>query len=195
MTARPQRHQLGELVVGQLGDPALAGADHRIRQLAFRLQQGCDAVLQRALGDQPVHLDGTVLPDPVGAVGRLVLHRRVPPAVVVQHMGGAGEGQAGAARLQRQQEHRRLTGLELLDHLLAAAHRDPAVQEQRPDTAAVQVLLQQRRHLRVLGEHQHRLAAGQDDVGQLVEGGQLAGPARPAARAASGTAPGGCRSA
>ncbi len=40
------------------------------------------------------------------------------------------------------------------------------------------MLLQQRRHLRVLGEHQHRLAAGQDDVGQLVERGKLAGAAR-----------------
>ena len=51
------------------------------------------------------------------------------------------------------------------------------MQEQRADPASVKMLLQQRGHLRVLGEDEHRLTAGQDQVGQFVERGQLPGPA------------------
>src|SRR6266702_3415069 len=72
----PEGHELGELIIGQLGDPSLAGPDDRLCQVTFLLQQLRDAVLQGALGDEPVHLDRFVLPDPVGAVGGLVLPRR-----------------------------------------------------------------------------------------------------------------------
>ena len=49
---------------------------------------------------------GTGLADPVGAVGGLVLDRGVPPAVEVDDVVGAGQVEAGAARLEREQEDR-----------------------------------------------------------------------------------------
>ena len=65
-------------------------ADHRLGERAFLLQQAAIRSSKRALGDEPVHLDGPVLADPVRAVGGLVLDRRVPPAVVVDHVASRG---------------------------------------------------------------------------------------------------------
>ena len=90
-----------------------------------------------------VDLDGLVLADAVGAVGGLVLDGRVPPAVVVHDVGGAGEVESGARRLQRQQEHRHLTALEAVDHLLAPGDGGGAVQEEGGDAALGEVPLQQ----------------------------------------------------
>jgi hypothetical protein len=39
--------------VGQLGDPAIARADHGVGKLALNLQQGRDLVLERPLSDEP----------------------------------------------------------------------------------------------------------------------------------------------
>ena len=49
----------------------------------------------------------TLLADAVGAVGRLVFDRRVPPRVEQEHVIGGGEVEAGAARLERGEQHRR----------------------------------------------------------------------------------------
>ena len=69
----------------------------RVGQLALGLQHLGDAVLDRALGDEAVHLHRAGLADAVGAVGGLVLDGRVPPAVVVDDVVGAGQVEAGAA--------------------------------------------------------------------------------------------------
>src|SRR5690606_9227130 len=95
-----ERYQLGQLVVLEAADPRLTGADDGVGQLALALEQGGHAVLDRPLGDQPVHLHRAVLADAVGAVGGLVLDRGVPPAVVVDHVGGTGEVEPGPAGAQ-----------------------------------------------------------------------------------------------
>ena len=74
----------------------------------LRPQHVGDAVLDGALGDQPVHLHRPGLADAVRAVGGLRLDGRVPPAVVVHDVLGPGEVQPRARRLQRQQEDRDL---------------------------------------------------------------------------------------
>ena len=147
----------GEFGVGQLGEGRLAGAEHGVGQGALGVEHLGDAVLDRALGDQPVDLHGPGLADAVRAVGGLVLDGRVPPAVVVDDVVGAGEVQAGAGRLQRQQEDRDLAGLEAVDHLLALGDRGAAVQELGRGRRGRRGARSSSRAMRdVLGEDQHR---------------------------------------
>ena len=71
-----------------------------------------------------------MLADAVGAIGRLIFDGGVPPAVDMHDVGGGGEVQSGAARLQRGDEDRGRVGrrflcetpcvpLELRDHPVA----------------------------------------------------------------------------
>src|SRR6266545_7762600 len=71
--------QLAEPLGGQLREPALAAADDQLGERLLLLDQRVDALLQRADADQLADLDVLALADAEGAVGRLVLHRRVPP--------------------------------------------------------------------------------------------------------------------
>src|SRR5690606_2676453 len=59
------------------------------------------------LGDEAIDHHGSILADAVGAIRRLVFHRGVPPRVEQKHVIGRGEVQAGAARLERDEEHGR----------------------------------------------------------------------------------------
>ena len=95
----------------------------------------------------------------------------------MEHVVGAGEVQAGAAGLERQDEHRRSdgAGLELGHHAVALGERRAAVQEQ--DLAVerlAQIGLQQAAHLGVLREDQRALVGGQDLFQHLPEPRQLA---------------------
>src|SRR5680860_352791 len=119
----PERDEVAQLLVAQLGQRHLAGAEHGLREAALVLKQLPDPVLDGALGDEPVDLDCPHLADPVGAVGGLVLDSGVPPAVEVDDVVGTREVEAGAARLEREQEHRCGTVLELAHHLLARPDR------------------------------------------------------------------------
>ena len=130
--SRRERDELGELLVGQLGDPALAGADDGAGELLLLVDHPVDPFLQRAAADELVDLHVPRLADAEGAVGRLVLDRRVPPAVEVEDVRGAGEVEARAARLQREDEEERrvVVLLEAADHLGAREARDAAVEEE-----------------------------------------------------------------
>jgi hypothetical protein len=67
----------------------------------------------------------------MGAVGSLVLYRRVPPAVEVNDMLRLGEVQAGAARLEAENKERRpILALELFNERAAVLSRP-----ERPKTA------------------------------------------------------------
>ena len=63
-----------------------------------------DLLLDGALGDQPVDGNGAGLADAVGAVRRLVLHRRVPPRIEVNHVICGREIQALPAGPEADQE-------------------------------------------------------------------------------------------
>ena len=145
-----------------------------------------DLLLDRAGADELADLHRLALPDPERAVGGLVLDRRVPPAVDVDHVVGRGQVQPGAAGLQRQHEQRRrrgVVGLEAGDHRVACRLGDAAVQEQHlAAEPARQVAAQHRAELGVLGEQQRPLAGRQHLVQDLVEPLELARPAgQPAA--------------
>ena len=62
--------------------------EEAVGQVAFCGVQGGDPFFDRAFGDEPVDRHGTLLAQAVGAVGSLVLHRRVPPGVHVQDVVG-----------------------------------------------------------------------------------------------------------
>ena len=88
-------------------------------------------------GDQPVDEHRPVLADAVGAVGGLGLDRRVPPGVAQEHVIGRGQVQAHAARLERDQHHRRSAlALEAVDHLAAIPGAAVQAHELQPGGAA-----------------------------------------------------------
>jgi hypothetical protein len=80
---------------------ALTSSRFFAAQLEDLLLDGALARHEAVRGDDPR------LTDAVRAVRRLILHRRVPPWVEVHDRVGAGEVQAAAASLERDQEHRR----------------------------------------------------------------------------------------
>ena len=93
-----------------------------------------------------------------------------------------GEVEAGAAGLEREQEHRRGAVLEVAHHLLAGPDRGAAVQEQGRDRGGGEVAFEQARHRDVLGEDEHRAVLGQDRAEQLVAQVELLrAPVEPAA--------------
>ena len=67
-----------------------------------------DLLLDRARGDHLHDVDGLLLPDAVRAVRRLILHRRIPPRIVVHHHVRAREIEARTARHERDEEDRGL---------------------------------------------------------------------------------------
>src|SRR5215472_1056038 len=83
------------------------------RLLAFLQLQ--HALFDSALRHELVDKDGLVLADAVGAVGRLVLDRRVPPGVVVDDRIGRGQIEPGAAGLEADQKERHLALLKAGD--------------------------------------------------------------------------------
>ena len=99
-----------------------------------------------------------------------------------------GEVEPDSARLEREQEHGHVAGLEVVDHVLAPRRVHAAVQEPRRDAAAREMLLEEASHRDVLGEDEHGVAGIDDGVDQLVERGELSRPAARAARAGRGTA-------
>ena len=113
------------------------------RQLPLRLDQLVDLLLDRAAAHELVHEHVLGLADAERAIGGLILHRRVPPAVEVDDVRRGGQIEAGAARLEREHEERhRLVLLELphqrlalLDGGLAVQHQ-PGPAEHRPRKAA-----------------------------------------------------------
>src|SRR5262249_5863330 len=126
-------HELRQLRIGHVGDPALALlADDAARELSLGVDHVVELLLERSLADELVDHDRLSLSDAERAVRRLVLDRGIPPAVEVNDVAGARQVQARAARLEREDEDARPElGLELLDHFLATRARHAAVQEER----------------------------------------------------------------
>ena len=86
--------------------PPTSSRQHRADELALLLGELEDLLLDGPLRDEPVRRDDLRLPDAVGAVGRLVLDRGVPPRVEVDDRVRRGQVQAAAARLERDEEDR-----------------------------------------------------------------------------------------
>ena len=115
--------ELAEPVVGAAGDDLLG-------QLALRVEQLVDPLLERRRADEAVDEDVLVLAEPVGAVGRLLLDGGVPPAVEVEDVVRGGQVEAAPAGANRDHEHRRPVGVgERLDELVALSRGEAAVEE------------------------------------------------------------------
>ena len=80
------------------------------RQGALGFDERVDAILDRATADELVHEDRLSLANPERPVGRLVLDRRIPPAVEVADVVRRHQVQPGSAGFQRKDEHGRSTG-------------------------------------------------------------------------------------
>ena len=117
-----------------------------------------------------------LLADAKSAVSGLIFHRRVPPAIKVNHMRGRRQIQPCTARLERQhKEGRLLVLLKALDQRTPLADRRAAMQHQ-PFTAknAAQKCRQRLGGFAELGKHQHFFLLGGNHLGQLAQAGKLA---------------------
>src|SRR5438552_15477730 len=109
--------------------------DHLRRELALRLEQLIDSLLERPHANETVHEHRLVLTDAMHAVGRLLLDRRVPPAVEMDHVVRRRQVQPATPSLDRDDEDRRpFGGLERAQDVVALPRGQPAVEE--PDLLA-----------------------------------------------------------
>ncbi|MNV46648.1 hypothetical protein D3C71_1384880 [compost metagenome] len=90
-----------ELLVGHFREPVLARPHNLLGEALLPLDQLVDSLLQRSLTDQLVHLHIFVLANAERTVGRLILHRRIPPAVIMYDMVGPCEVQTHTAGFER----------------------------------------------------------------------------------------------
>src|SRR5438876_6958419 len=94
-----QAEELAQIVRAHLGDPRFASADDRLGQRHLAFDQVVERFLERARAEVFVHLDVTRLTDAEGAIRGLILNGRVPPAIEVEYVVGAGEVEPRPARL------------------------------------------------------------------------------------------------
>ncbi len=69
---------LPQLPVIQLTDPVFPGGDRHLGQFLLLANHLVNFLLEAVFGDEAVHHHVLLLPDAIGAVGSLVLYRRVP---------------------------------------------------------------------------------------------------------------------
>src|SRR6266446_1464907 len=124
-----------------------------------------------------MHLHILCLSDAKCSVGGLALHRRVPPAIEVEHVVGGCQIESYAASFQRENEEWWPTALLLktLNHEIALLLRRTAIQKERlASQRLLQIGAQQRSHLGKLGENQGFIACRQSLFQHLLQPSQLA---------------------
>src|SRR3984893_16274817 len=77
-------------------------------KVALAAVESEDFLLDTILDDQAVDSDRPLLPDAMCAIGGLILDRRIPPGVEMDHVVGGGQVQSGAARLEADEKQRRV---------------------------------------------------------------------------------------
>jgi len=101
-----KRHEIQQLFVRQFGELQFRAAfEHVLDETLLGFDQLIDFILDGAATDKFMHEDIPGLPDPECAIGGLVLHRRIPPAIEMHHMRGGGEIQARTTGFERQDEN------------------------------------------------------------------------------------------
>ncbi len=99
-----------------------------------------DLFLDRVFGNQTINRHRSLLADSMGAVGRLVFDRGIPPRVEVDHVIRTCQIQSGTTRLQRNQEQLTLTPLKRVDPPLAFLGRRRTIEVLVRDFHLVQCL-------------------------------------------------------
>jgi len=135
-----------------------------------------DALLHRAAANEFVHHHLALLADPKGTIGGLILHRRIPPAVEMDHMRCRGEVEPGTAGLEREHEERdQLVVLKMLDQVASPGHRRATVQ---CESVTAKYRSQKRSQwfdrFAKLGEHEQLFLSRGDHLHQLAQAGKLA---------------------
>ena len=155
----------------------LAGPDDPLGEILLLRDQRVDPLLERADARELAHLHVLALTDPERAIGRLILDRRVPPAIEVDDVVGRGEVEARAARLQRQDISGGPPSAWNRATISSRARlRGPAVQEQHlAAEPLLQVTAQQVPELGELGEAQRLVPLGERLGEDLLEPRELAG--------------------
>lgn len=166
-----------EGVGGEFGEEGGGGGrDDLVGEETFMTEEVVDAFLEGAFADEVVGDNGTRLANAVGAVGGLVLDGGVPPTVVVDDVGGLGEGEAEGAGAEGENEESGavITG-EGLDLGSALRGGESAVKEGNGATEAFgERGLEGGADAGVLGEEEDGFAAGKDVVEERQEGEEFA---------------------
>ena len=171
---------------------------HGVARLEYPRQEGALLVLERQhllldrlRADELVARHDAGLANAVGPVRRLGLGRRIPPGVKVHDRVGPGEIQAGAARLQREQEHGDLRGtLEAVDLGLPGRGGHGAVQVAVGDALGNELLPEKREERGELGEHEQAMAVVLGLLQDFPEGFELGGASKEAPRLPPRRSPG-----
>src|SRR6202011_1478582 len=107
--AQIERHEAEQFVVSHLGQDQVRPAAQKIAgQLLLCLDHLVDLLLDGAATNELVHQDILSLPDSEGPVSSLVFHSRIPPSVEMNNVGGGGQIEPGASRLDREHEERNI---------------------------------------------------------------------------------------
>ena len=147
-----------------------------------------DLFLYGLFCDEAEDLHTAGLPEPVGAVGGLVLGGDVPPRVVVDDNVRAGEVETGAAGFQRDEEDVCLAGVEIVHQLQAVCGAGLTGEQEVADTHFRKACPQDLQHGGELGENEHPMSAFDGRGDQVGAKLQLCTLARPAGTAEGGMA-------
>ena len=162
-----------EKFLKRFGFDGIAFGEKLICQIALALVERLDLVLDGVGGLEVVDGDLLVLPKSMRAVGGLVFDGRVPPGVEVDDVVGLGEVEAEAARLEADEEYRRIAFLEILDGGGALAGGLPAVEVFVGDPRIVQSRSDDGQEFNELAEYKNFMAISQDLPQQCHEGIEL----------------------
>ena len=119
-------------MIAHLGQQQFCAAlQHVLDELLLRFNQLVNTILNGATTDELMHQDIALLPNTIGAIGRLVFDSRIPPSIEMDHVRGRSQIESRAAGLELQHEKRhQLVLLKPRDQGAAFGHRGATMQYQ-----------------------------------------------------------------
>lgn len=153
----------------------LAGSDHEVVE-NFSLSRLLDNIdFDGVLRNETVDCNGARLTDPVAAVLRLQVHRRIPIRVEEDDGVRADEVQANSACPSGENHGKdSRVAVELLDPELPFVRGDGAVEAEIGKTQESEEPLENREHSRELGENEHPVAFRREPLEEREENEKLA---------------------
>src|SRR5581483_2360291 len=180
-----QPYEIQQLVPRDLLSHQFVRLDHLVRQIPLLLKLSFDLLLERAPSSDGHHDNLAFLAEPVHAIDRLVLHRRVPPTVVQDHVVRRLQIEPDATGAQRHHHSERTrTGIELSTQAMAVTRRHRSVDEHALFPQGPEVVVKVARHGDVLAKADEFVPGAvpgfslNDLIQDLDEGVELAGDAQ-----------------
>ncbi len=170
--------EVEEFFVGEFGEFGfgVAALEEGVAEGSFAVYEEVDFFFDGALGDEFVDENVLLLADAEGTVGGLIFDCGVPPAVEVDDVGGGGEGEAGTAGFEGEDEERGpVFALKGIDKLFAlddggASVEDEAGAAEDGGEVGGEVI----GHLAELGEDEDLFLTGGNFFAELAEAVELA---------------------